>query len=188
MNRANWSTRVIVTSLLVSIAGACGAPGEGGGAGAGDVAVDSLPLNAELTPVESFDEDPMPLLPGEGEPREFNLLLVNRLNADAFVYASAGAARVALDTVPRSDSVFVDIRLRSEQVLLEAEDRDGTVVAAIEIDLVRTQLNRWVMTAPRRDRTASGPTRDPLVTRTDEDYPRSRNERVPNRRSSSTGL
>jgi hypothetical protein len=71
---------------------------------------------------------------------------------------------VALDTVPRSDSVYVDIRLRSDQVHLEAEDGSGRVISMIEIDLVRSRLNRWEMTAPGMP--------DPLVTSADGDYPR----------------
>ncbi|MFV1988216.1 MAG: hypothetical protein ACC682_13105 [Gemmatimonadota bacterium] len=118
---------------------------------------DSVTDGPKVVPVEPLDDDPTPLLPGEGDLREFNLLLVNRLGRDATVFASAGAARVVLDTVMRSDSVYVDIRLRSDQVHLEAEDDTGEVVTSTSIDLVGAGINRWEMVAPRRDRTALGP-------------------------------
>ena len=118
---------------------------------------DSVTDGSELAPVEPFDDDPTPLLPGEGELRDFNLLLVNRLGRDAIVFASAAAARVVLDTVGRSDSVYVDIRLRSDQVHLEAEDDTGEVVTSTSIDLVGSGINRWEMVVPRRDRVALGP-------------------------------
>ncbi len=114
--------------------------------------VDSVAVGFELGPIELFDDDPAPLLPGEGEPREYSLLLVNRLERDVHVFASAGAARVVLDTVPRSDSVYVDIRLRSDQVHLEAEDGAGQVLSSTSIDLVGARINRWEMVPRLRDR------------------------------------
>jgi len=117
---------------------------------------DSVTDGSEFVPVEPLD-DPTPLLPGEGDLREFNLLLVNRLGRDVTVFASAGAARVVLDTVRRSDSVYVDIRLRSDHVDLEAEDDTGEVVTTTSIDLVGATINRWEMVAPRGDRAALGP-------------------------------
>jgi len=115
---------------------------------------DSGAVGLEPGPADLFDDDPVPLLPGEGEPREYNLLLVNRLEREVYVFASAGAARVVLDTVPRSDSVYVDIRLRSDQVHLEAEDGVGQVLSSISIDLVEARINRWEMVPQAGDRVA----------------------------------
>jgi len=83
---------------------------------------------------------------GEGELREYRLLLVNRLRRPAYVFASAQAGRVALDTVPTSDSAFVDIQVRADEVLLEAEDDAGRVVSSVSIELVPAGLNRWEIT------------------------------------------
>ena len=121
-----------------------------------------------------FDDDPVPLLPGEGEPRDYRLLLVNLLEAEAFVFASAGAARVALDTVPAADSVLVDIRLRADHVLLQAEDPEGVLVDSASIDLVGTRLNRWEITSPARRRVAVGDVAGVLVVSEAGEYPRSR--------------
>jgi hypothetical protein len=86
---------------------------------------------------------PIPLLPGEGEARDFRLLLVNLSAQQAFVYARAGAQTVVLDTVPASDSVRVDIRVRSDRVDLEAEGPPGRPLAAVTLKLQAGVLNRW---------------------------------------------
>ena len=86
---------------------------------------------------------PIPSLPGEGAPRQYRLRLVNLLDRDAFVFASAGAGRVVVDTVPGADSTIVDIRLRSDHVTLEARDPSGRVVKSEEVDLDRSVVNRW---------------------------------------------
>jgi len=83
---------------------------------------------------------------GEGEVREYRILLVNRLERPARVFASARAGRVVLDTVPASDSTFVDIQVRADEVLLEAEDDAGHVVNSASIELARAALNRWEIT------------------------------------------
>ena len=114
---------------------------------------------------EDLEESPVPLLPGEGEPREYRLLLVNLLDREAYVFASAGVWRVVLDTVPRADSLFVDIRLRADQVDLEAEDEQGSLVSAASIDLVRAAINRWEIrpTEPGRVASRGSPTPPPAT-------------------------
>jgi len=137
--------------------------------------------------VEPFDPDPVPRLPGEGDLRDYHLLLVNRLDGDAFVFASAGAARIALDTVPASDSTFVDIRLRADQVTLEAENGSGQVVDSASIDLVRMQINRWEITPRDRSRMTLRASGGMLVTTEPGDYPRGQ-RRPALRRSSEAGF
>jgi len=100
----------------------------------------------------------LPELPGEGAPREYRLLLVNPHDHEARVFASAGASRVALDTVPARDSIRVDIRLRADRVLLEAEDERGGGVGSIELDLSPGAPNRWEIGTPPGPRvTRAGP-------------------------------
>ena len=84
-------------------------------------------------------------LPGEGPTREYRILLVNPLETDAHVFAAAGAGSVVLDTVPRRDSVRVNIRVRAGLVRLEARDAGGLVLAEIDLALARDTLNRWVI-------------------------------------------
>jgi len=84
-------------------------------------------------------------LPGEGPTREYRILLVNPLDVDAYVFAAAGAGSVVLDTVPRRDSVRVNIRVRADLVRLEARDTEGTLLAEIDLALARDTLNRWAI-------------------------------------------
>ncbi|MDX1395361.1 MAG: hypothetical protein R3195_13315 [Gemmatimonadota bacterium] len=153
------STSIVAVMLAAITAAACAPAGDGSSE---ETARDTLaarePVVAESLGLEAVPApEDVPLLPGEGEPRAFRLLLVNRLDDEAFVFASAGAARVALDTVPRADSVFVDIRLRADHVDLEAEDGSGRVVSTTSIDLVRGQINRWEMTPDGRARVSLAP-------------------------------
>lgn len=141
--------------LTLSLAAACSDEDDGGDeAATGDAPPDSA---LALAP------PPLPTLAGEGEVREYQLLLVNRLEGRAHVFASAGAGRVVLDTVPGSDSVFVDIRVRADEVLLEAEDDAGHVVSSITLDLVRADINRWEITRMGRDLVTLSRPRSPLV-------------------------
>ena len=94
------------------------------------------------------DRPGLPAMPGEGAQREFRLRLVNPHDREARVFASAGAARVALDTVPGRDSTLVDIRVRADGILLEAEDERGVGVGSIELDLVHGGENRWEIGPP----------------------------------------
>jgi len=114
-----------------------------------------------------------PLLAGEGEVRQYRLLLVNRLERPAYVFASAGAGRVALDTVPPSDSVFVDLEVRADEVLLEAEDETGSVVRSALVDLVEARLNRWEITKTGRVELTLRVSHRPLVGSRYRGYPRS---------------
>ena len=145
--------RVVLLPLLVLLTAGCRAaepPDE-------DLSSDSTALAAldSLSVVEEpFDENPVPRLPGEGLPREYRLLLVNRADRAAHVFASAGASRGVRDTVPEADSLFVDIRLRSDHVDLEAEDDTGRVLSTTSIDLVPAGINRWELIAEGAARVA----------------------------------
>lgn len=99
---------------------------------------------------------------------------MNLLEREAFVFASAGAGRVAVDTVPGSDSTLVDIRLRADHVMLEARDPSGRVVKSEEVELDRSVVNRWEIAPADASRVAARPPARPLVTVEPGDYPRSR--------------
>lgn len=86
---------------------------------------------------------PLPPLPGEGELRDFRLQLVNTAPGRVVVYASAGAARVVLDTVPGRDSTLVNLRVRAERVDLVAADEAGREIAGGALELLPDLLNRW---------------------------------------------
>lgn len=184
---------------------ACGSPGNGSGAGgnggpeareppvtadAPEAAdADRLPSGAgadgsdSIAPAPSAGagEPPFPPLPGEGEPRIYRLLLVNALESEATVYASAGARRVVLDTVPARDSVRVEIRLRADEVDLEARDPRGYALAETTLELAAAGPNRWVIDR-RREAVRVALARASLVRRDRAGYPRWRPHRRPNRR------
>ncbi len=86
-------------------------------------------------------------LPGEGPTREYRILLVNPLDIDAYVFAAAGAGSVVLDTVPRRDSVRVNIRVRADLVRLEARAEGGMLLAETDLALAGDTLNRWAIEA-----------------------------------------
>lgn len=145
----------VVFSLLAVMAAGCRAadlPDQSASDSTALAALDSATV--EDQPFDGFGENARPLLPGEGEPREYRLLLVNRTDREALVFASAGAARIVLDTVPGVDSLLVDIRLRADHVDLEAEDDTGRVLSTTSIDLVRTVINRWEILAEGAGRVA----------------------------------
>lgn len=77
------------------------------------------------------------------EPRTYRLILINPRPFRAVVHADAGAARVLLDTVPRHDSVRVDVRVRAVRLRLTATDRFGERLGAASLELVPDSLNRW---------------------------------------------
>lgn len=106
---------------------------------------DASPETAAAAVASDVAEVPGGLLPGEGPPRVYRLLLVNPLDVPAHVSASAGADRVAVDTVPARDSVSVDIRVRSDVVLLEARDAGGILLHGERAALERDRANRWVI-------------------------------------------
>lgn len=103
------------------------------------------------TPPESINQPSGPPIPsvstvfGEGDPRVYQLLLVNTREVEAHVFAHAGAARVMLDTVPALDSVRLDIRLRATRVNLEAEDAIGRPLSSDLLELRVESANRWVI-------------------------------------------
>lgn len=147
------------------VAAACGGPrSEDAGeadAASGDTAAATAPVGAADTgEATGADEAPagpgdtasagattLPPLAGEGEPRRYRLLIVNRGVEAIHVHASAGAGRVVLDTIPGRDSARVDIRVRADRIRLEAEDAAGIPVARIELDLRSAGLNRWEVPA-----------------------------------------
>ena len=102
---------------------------------------DSSGVPPDSTP--SADAAAVAPLPGEGPTREYRILLVNPLDVDAYVSAAAGAGSVVLDTVPRRDSVRVNVRVRADLVRLEARDAEGILLASTDLALAGDTLNRW---------------------------------------------
>ena len=82
--------------------------------------------------------------PAEVELRTYSLRIVNHFPSDVLVYASAGAGRVVLDTVPERDSVRIDVQVRAERLLLEVTDRAGQSLLVHDLALLPDTLNRWV--------------------------------------------
>lgn len=159
--------RSAATAVAVLTAGACAGGADGGGSetGTGAAAVEIPDTGSVATPdsavgdggataAEEGNGGPPPL-PGEGEPRVYRLRLVNPLDEAARVFGSAGAARVALDTVPPRDSTLVDVRLRADRIRLEAEDEDGRGLGAVDLDLLPGEPNRWLIGPPAGPRVAT---------------------------------
>lgn len=121
----------------------------------------SAPDSATAADTAEAERPGLPPMPGEGAPREFRMLLVNPHERDAHVFASAGASRVPLDTVPAHDSTLVDVRVRADRILLEAEDVRGVGMGSIELDLATGETNRWVIGPPPGPRVASAGRRGP---------------------------
>ena len=98
--------------------------------------------------IDTLSEAPTPAVStvfGEGDPHVYRLLLVNSRDAEAHVFAHAGAARVTLDTVPALDSVRVDVRLRATRVSLDAEYATGRPMSSDVLELCLESVNRWVI-------------------------------------------
>ena len=127
---------------------------------------------ADSVPEPPLVEPEVPTVAGEGDPRLFRVLLVNESDQEARVFAAAGAARVALDTVPGQDSLRVDIRVRADRVDLEAEDAAGRSLKRETLEMTVDSVTRWVIAAP----TVS------LVTDLGRNYPRTRSTRPLRRR------
>ncbi len=136
--RPGWPRRTLLAFawLAAACAAACAPPADTADSSA--VPPDSVP---------SGDAAALAPLPGEGPAREYRILLVNPLDRDAYVFAAAGAGSVALDTVPRRDSVRVNIRVRADLVRLEARAAEGMLLAETDVALARDTLNRWVIGA-----------------------------------------
>jgi len=169
-----------IAALVLLAALACGRADEPPEAATDEAALASDPVVRDslaadsLAPSEPDGPPPLPTLPGEGEAREYRLRLVNLLEREALVFASAGAGRVALDTVPGTDSTLVDIRLRADRVLLEARDRSGRVLKSETLDLDGTTVNRWEITVSDASRAVVRSSAPRLVTSEAGDYPRTR--------------
>jgi hypothetical protein len=67
---------------------------------------------------------------------------------DLLVYASAGAGRVTLDTVPGRDSVRVNVQVRARSLSLDAEDADGRTIGSTILELAPASSNRWEIVGP----------------------------------------
>ncbi|WP_419950169.1 hypothetical protein [Candidatus Palauibacter sp.] len=149
----NTRRDVLRWTFAVGLLAACGPRGDDmdgarPGAGTDSMAAGSALQAGEPSRSGAGDLDaPGGLLPGEGPPRVYRLLVVNPLDDDAFVFAAAAARRVALDTVPPRDSIRVDIRVRADVVLLEARDSSGTLLDSEDIALEREHLNHWIIGA-----------------------------------------
>lgn len=162
--------RAARAALLVLGAGGCGGesgdspPERASGDETGAIVVpDTSAADSAGTAedTEGPEDSILPPMPGEGDPREFRLLLVNLHDHPARVFASAGSARVALDTVPARDSALVDVRVRADRILLEAEDERGVGIGSIELDLLAGETNRWEIGPSPGPRVASaGPPTD----------------------------
>lgn len=129
-------------ALMVGVLAACEPRGVPANREDQDVLPETVAADAVASEVA---EAPGGLLPGEGPPRVYRMLLVNPLDVPVHVFATAGAGRVSVDTVPAHDSVLVDIRVRADVVLLEAHDARGALLHGEEATLGRDRTNRWVI-------------------------------------------
>lgn len=109
---------------------------------------DTLSTAASHSAYEDAEPSPFPDLDGEAVVRTYELWLVNRSRTDALVYASAGAGRVTLDTVPGRDSVRVNVEVRARRLSLDAEDENGRALGSTELELAPASSNRWVIPDP----------------------------------------
>lgn len=91
---------------------------------------------------------PFPDLDEETVLRTYELWIVNRMRTDLFIYASAGAGRVTLDTVPGRDSVKVNVQVRARSLSLDAEDRAGRSIDSTRLELAPAASNRWEIAEP----------------------------------------
>ena len=143
--------KVLRWTFAVGLCAACGPRGDDTdrarpGPGTDSTAAGSALETGEASPSDAGDPDvPGGLLPGEGPPRVYRLLVVNPLDEDAVVFAAAAARSVALDTVPLRDSIRVDIRVRADRVLLEARDSSGSLLDREDVALQRDHLNHWII-------------------------------------------
>lgn len=155
------SVRALRWIIAAGLVAACGPRGDDAdparpGAGADSIAAGSALQTGAPSPSGAGDPDvPGGLLPGEGPPRVYRLLVVNPLEDHAFVFAAAAARSVALDTVPPRDAIRVDIRVRADMVLLEARDSSGTLLDREDVTLDRDHLNHWIIGAGPTSRVTS---------------------------------
>ncbi len=170
-----------VTLLAAAIALGCGSGDSTEGEPAAEGAVERSDPPGTTDSAGAVPPDPappsVPTLPGEGEPRRYRLLLLNRTDTEVYAFASAGAAQVVLDTVPAADSVRVDVRVRAGRVNLEARDAGGRLIVSGVIELVVGVVNRWEIRVPPNGPVALGPSafsasRRALVPPRDAEYPR----------------
>ena len=161
---AGLSAMVAAGALGVGVLGACGpaadatdrdfldeasaAPGEAMAASEATAAGDAAAAAEAAAAADS--EVPGGLLPGEGPPRRYRLLLGNSLDVPAFVFAAAGVEGVALDTVPARDSARVDVRVRADMVVLEARDSSGVLLDRAQLPMEVDRLNRWEIAGASR--------------------------------------
>ena len=103
-----------------------------------------LAIDSTVTPEAPVPSPPaIPTLAGEGEPRVYALLVVNMSEAEARVFAAAGAASVEVDTIRARDSARVDVRVRADFVELEARGPNGRVLTRERLELSEGGVTRW---------------------------------------------
>jgi hypothetical protein len=119
-------------------------PGEPGSAGGTRPAgVPTAGASSTRDAASLSESTPFPDLDGESVLRTYDLWIVNRLRVDLFVYASAGAGRVTLDTVPGRDSVRLNVQVRARSLRLDAETEDGRAIRSTTLELASASSNRW---------------------------------------------
>ena len=131
------SRRIAVFLALALIAGSCGRS-DGGELSPIGESSDGPEIGAPASPPATPEEAPaaVPLL-------TYRLELVNRTGSPVRVFASAGAGRVALDTIAPGDSGRLKLRVAARSVRLEAMDPTGRTLAETELALHPDSLHRW---------------------------------------------
>lgn len=158
--------RVVVAAALLALGcsggeseavGDRGTPADSLAATRGDTAA-AAPAAADPREPEGGGVPDIAILDSDrpAEARTYRLLLINPRPIRAVVHADAGAARVLLDTVPRHDSVRVDVRVRAVRLLLTATDRFGEWLGAASLELVPDSLNRWEVPVGSGDGSSQG--------------------------------
>lgn len=99
-------------------------------------------------PADSAEEPAAPPSPPEGRAlRSYPLRLVNAGEGGAVVYGHAGAREVMLDTVASGDSVLLEVRLRTDSLVLRMADLEGATVDSgvvrFPVPLPPDSVSRW---------------------------------------------
>ena len=136
---------------LVPLVLACGVPDpDARGEDASSPPDSTADASSHRVPGDSAERD------RPSELRTYRLLLVNRWPIGAVVHADAGAGRVLLDSVPRRDSIRVNVEVRAARLRLTAQDRFGERLGSSFLDLATDSLNRWEVPDPRSGSGADG--------------------------------
>ena len=150
-------------AVVMGVLGACDAGGDATDRDPENEALDAHAAAAAVAADSGRGDEEVPggLLPGEGPPRRYRLLLLNPLDIPAFVFVAAGGEGVALDTVPARDSARVDIRVRADVVVLEARDSSGVLLDRAHSRMEVDRVNRWEI-APAPGGRVTSPAPDSL--------------------------